>query len=470
MRHGRDGVTAMIGVPVRRALALVLAAGGSLAAQATAPRDSSLQALVAARVAIGANPAIAALRITPAGVETAFAGDAKSPDGRPLGPRTLFEIGSITKAVTGTLLAEAIRRGEAREDERLVDVFPGLPLPKGGEVITLLDLATHRSGLESFPSGFVPRDAQDPWGAVDSAAVAAGWARSALRFAPGSRAEYSNVGAGMLGRALVSRAKARDYDALVQARVARPLGLRDFTSALTPERRARFATGHLRGGDTTAHWTIPYLAGAGAIVSSLADMQRLAEACLGRGPGELVAAITDAQRPRRDFQGPMKIGLHWIALPTPDSAVISWHNGGTGGFRSWMGCNRRTGRAAVVLTNSEVGVDDLGLHLVDPVLPLRPPTTPVRRTAIAVDTTTMDGLVGRYALAPTFAITVTREGTRLMAQATSQPAFELFAESAEKWFLKVVDAQVEFERGADGRVTALVLVQNGARQRGVRLP
>lgn len=452
-----------------RAILVATAVATPVAAQSTTPPDTSLQALVAARVAIGANPAIAALRITPAGVETAFVGDAKSPDGRPLGPRTLFEIGSITKAVTGTLFADAIGRGEVREDERLVDVFPGLPLPKGGDAITLLDLATHRSGLESFPSGFVPPDGGDPWARVDSAVVAASWARTPLRFAPGTRAEYSNVGAAMLGHALVARARMRDYEALLRERIAGPLGLRDFNYVLTAEQRARFATGHARSGDTTAHWTLPYLAGAGAIVSSLADMQRLAEACLGRGPREVVAAVAEAQRPRRDFQG-MRVGLHWIAMTRPDSSVIHWHNGGTGGFRSYLGCNRATGRAAVVLTNSEVGGDDLGMHLVDPALPLRPPTPPVRRREVAVDSVSMDRLVGRYALAPTFVITVTREGTRLMAQATNQPRFELFAESPDRWFLKVVEAQIEFERGADGRASALVLLQNGARQRGVRIP
>ncbi len=444
----------------------------ALAASASAlvAQDASLRALVDARMAIGANPAIAALRITPAGVETVLAGDAKSPDGRPLDARTLFEIGSITKVVTGTLFADAIRRGEVREEERLAAVFPGQPLAAGGEAITLLDLATHRSGLESFPSGHQPADAGDPWGDVDSLVVARALARSPLRFAPGSKAEYSNLGAGMLGRALVARAGARDYEALVRERFARPLGMRDFTTTLDAGQRARFATGHRRSGDTTAHWTLPALAGAGAIVASLDDLQRLAEACLGRGPRELVAAITEAQRPRRDFQAPTRIGLHWVLLPRPDSSVIAMHGGGTGGFRSWLGCNRATGRAAVVLTNSEVGADDLGLHLVDPALPLRPPAPPVRRVAIAVDAAAMDSLAGRYAFSPFVGLDVRREGTRLLVQLTNQPAVELFAEARDRWFLKVVDAQLEFERDAAGRVVAVTLVQNGMRQRAARVP
>ncbi|MCU0619217.1 MAG: serine hydrolase [Gemmatimonadaceae bacterium] len=446
-----------------------LALAGCLAAPLRG-QDAPLRTLVEARVAIGANPAIAAVRITPAGPEVAFAGTPVSPDGRPLGPRTLFEIGSITKVVTGTLFADAVRRGEVREDERLVGVLPGLPLPVGGDAITLLDLATHRSGLESFPSGHVPPDAGDPWGAVDSLVLTRAWSRSPLRFAPGTKAEYSNVAAGILGRALVARAGMLDYGTLVRERFAQPLGMSDFAVSLDADQRARFATGHTRSGDSTSHWTLPALPGAGAIVASLEDMQRLAEACLGRGPEPLVAAVTEAQRARRDFVGGARIGLHWILLPRPDGSMIAMHGGGTGGFRSWIGCNRATQRAAVVLTNSDVGADDLGLHLVDPALPLRPPERPVRRVAIAVDPAAMDSLAGRYAFSPLVGLEVRRVGARLQAQLTAQPAVELFAEARDRWFLKVVDAQLEFERDATGRIAAAILVQNGLRQRAVRVP
>jgi CubicO group peptidase (beta-lactamase class C family) len=450
--------------------ALAFAATAAAQSPAAPPADQPLQSLVDARVAIGANPAIAALRITPRGVERAWAGRADSPDGAPLSGRTLFEIGSITKAVTGTLFADALARGDVREETKLAEVFPGLGLPSGGEGITLLDLATHRSGLESFPRAHIASDGEDPFASLDSAALVRAWAGTSLRFAPSTKAEYSNVGAGMLARALVTRTKAPDFETLVRTRIARPLGMRDFTTTLTPDQRARFAAGHARGGERNKPWTIGYLAGAGAIVASLDDMQRLAEACLGRGPRAVVAAVTEAQRPRREFDRGMRVGLHWIAMPRPDSSLVHWHNGGTGGFRSWLGCNRTTGRAAVVLTNANVGVDDLGLHLVDPSAPLNPPTAPVRRTVIAVDTVTMDGLVGRYAVTPAFVITVTREGEKLYGTATGQPRFEMLAETAEKWFVKVVDAGIEFERGADGAVVGATFVQGGARLKARRVP
>ena len=432
--------------------------------------DAELAAILNARVTVGLNPGIAAVLLTPSGRITAFAGSAKSSDGRPLGPTTIFEIGSITKIVTGTLFADAIRRGEVQETDRLATLLPEFTYPARSEQITLLDLATHRSGLPSFPIGYKPPDPLDPWFTVDSAALAQGFAAGPLRFAPGEKAEYSNVGAGLLARVLVRRAKMPDYEALVQSRFARPLSLRDFNVTLTQDQRARKAVGHSSGTTPTSDWRIPYLAGAGAINSTIDDMARVAAACLDTTKGPLAAAIRDAQRPRRDFQGALRIGLHWISLPRPDSSTIVWHNGGTGGFRTWLGCNQKTGVAAVVMTNSDQGADDIGLHLVDPGIPLSPPKPKVVRIAVAVDSTLVEPLTGAFRLTPEMTFMFTREGNRLFVTPTDQPRYELFAESPLKWFLRIVDATVEFERDDAGKVTGLWYQQGGPRQRAVRVP
>ena len=112
------------------------------------------------------------------------------------------------------------------------------------------------------------------------------------------------------------------------------------------------------------------------------------------------------------------------------------------------------------------GVDDIGRHLLDPSLPLLEP--PKVRKAIAVDETILERYVGTYELAPTFAIAITREGNHLFAQATGQPRFEIFAETERDFFLKVVDAQITFETDAEGRVTGMVLHQNGQNVPGKR--
>ena len=460
-------------------LAAALVAGLPLAATQIAAQSAeraaftpvsvdSLRALLTARVALGSIPGIVAALITPDGTAQATAGVSGSPDGQPLSPTTRFEIGSITKVVTGTLFADAISRGEVRESDRLVDVLPELRLPPGGEKITLLDLATHRSGVPSFPPAHTPGNARDPWADVDSAVVMRALSGlTALQFEPGSKSEYSNVGAGLLGQALVRRSGTANFNALVQSRFVAPLQLRVFTTDASAEDTRAFAQGH-DGDGPVPRWHLDYLAGAGAIVSTLDDMTRMARACLGDAPSELAKAIAEAQSPRRDFV-PHRIGLHWVTTRAPSGDVV-WHNGGTGGFRSWMGCNRATGRAAVVLTNgSAVGVDDLGMHLVDPSVPLRPPAA--RATAaksVVVDPTVMDQLTGSYQLTPAFQIVVSRVGAELFAQATGQPQLALLAESDLRWRVRGVEAAIEFERAPDGRVVALTLVQGGARQRVAR--
>ena len=99
------------------------------------------------------------------------------------------------------------------------------------------------------------------------------------------------------------------------------------------------------------------------------------------------------------------------------------------------------------------GSDQTGTKTTDPL--------PQERQAVKVDPAIYDALAGDYELAPSFSIAVTREGSQIFAQATGQPKFEIFPESETRFFLKVVDAEIEFVRGADGKVTGLILHQGG---------
>ena len=78
--------------------------------------------------------------------------------------------------------------------------------------------------------------------------------------------------------------------------------------------------------------------------------------------------------------------------------------------------------------------------------------------------------MGQYQLTPTFILTVTREGDRLMTQATGQGKIEVFPESETKFFLKVVDAQLTFVKDDSGKVTYVILHQGGRDQKAIRMP
>jgi hypothetical protein len=123
------------------------------------------------------------------------------------------------------------------------------------------------------------------------------------------------------------------------------------------------------------------------------------------------------------------------------------------------------------MTNSGgAGADDIGMHLLNPALPLAPkPPARKERVAIEVPADVLATYAGTYQLAPAFAIVVSLKDGALYAQATDQPAFRLWPETQQDFFIKEVDAQVTFVREADKGVVALVLHQGGQDIRGPRV-
>jgi len=170
---------------------------------------------------------------------------------------------------------------------------------------------------------------------------------------------------------------------------------------------------------------------------------------------------------RRPGPGPtVTMGLAWHRLTTPAGNTLVWHNGGTGGYRTFAGYDERSGLGVVVLANSAVSVDDIGMHLLDASVPLAP--IPKRRVAIAIAPEVLQRYVGEYEVTPAFSIVVTLEGNNIFAQATGQPKFPIFAESDSQFFLKAADAQITFTRDGRGAVTGLVLYQGRAEIPGRR--
>jgi serine-type D-Ala-D-Ala carboxypeptidase/endopeptidase len=281
---------------------------------------------------------------------------------------TIFEIGSVTKVFTGLLLADLAEQGIVGLDDPLASYLPAsvrVPTFKG-EQITLGDLASHAGGLRRDPKGTLGRwlrDRRNPYAGLSVEELYAGLARTKLRRRPGERVKYSNLGAGLLGEAL-ARAAGRSFEALVRERICLPLGMRDTVIAPTGEQIARLATGYTRRGRPAPSLGIPALAGAGALHSTATDMLCLLRANLDPVQTSLAAQIERTQLPRLRAAKRMEVGLGWlIARPPGASSPVLWHNGGTGGFRSFVGAAREAGTAVVVLSNTARSVDRLGLRL-----------------------------------------------------------------------------------------------------------
>jgi len=286
-------------------------------------------------------------------------------DERPA-PDTIFELGSITKAFTATLLAQAVVAGEVALDDPVQRFLPGgVRLPVRGRPITLADLATHTSGLPGAPPGLLVKaltsERRNPWAWYTTERLLEALPRTRLRREPGGRARYSNLGFGLLGYALAAEAGA-GYEELLQARICQPLGLGDTSTSVPEEKLVRFADGHTRRGRPTPHWDLPGLPGAGAIRSTTTDVLAFLEA--NRDPGSPMAdAARLAHAARARMRGRVEVGLGWLRLDVDGRAVV-WHNGGTGGFRTVCGFVEGEALSLVVLASSARSVDRIGIEVV----------------------------------------------------------------------------------------------------------
>ncbi len=452
--------------------AIVLAAVAL--AQSPVPPDAEIRRILAERVdtrhqAVGMVVGV----IEPSGTRVVAYGKPAKDDVRPLNGDTVFEIGSITKVFTALLLADMVQHGEVKLDDPIAKYLPeGVKAPqRNGKEITLAELATHTSGLPRLPNNLAPKDAANPYADYSADKLYAFLESYQLPRDPGGKWEYSNLATGLLGQLLSLRA-GKDYETLVVSRIAAPLGMGSTRMTLTPEMKERMATGYNAALQPVHLWDFEALAGAGALRSTANDLITFLAANLGYRKSPLqpaMAAMLEVRLPTG--QPNLQQALGWHILQRKDRDLF-WKDGGTFGFGSFIGFDAKANVGVVVLANSfslaTGGVDDIGLHLLDASFPLA--GAPVKeRTAVAVDPKVLEGYVGRYQLAPTFIITITREEDRLYEQATGQPKFQIFAESEKEFFLKVVDAQITFKTGAQGRATELTLHQGGMDQRAPRM-
>ena len=384
--------------------------------------------------------------------------------------RRSFEIGSNTKVFTALLLSEMVQRGEVSLTDPVAKYLPAtLKAPeRGGKQITLVDLATHTSGLPRDPSNLNPGDLRNPYAGYSLAQLYDFVAGCRLTRDIGSRFEYSSVGSALLGIALARRA-GTDYETLIAQRIATPLSMSGTRVSPTPDQKPRLAVGH---GYVAKEPVPPFETGAyasaGGLRSTANDLLRFLAANLGFSEGPLVrecAAMRDVHR------GPMFLG--W-GLATLGGSEIVHHNGGTVGMNSFIGFDPKTRVGVVVLSNTGSGgpIDDIGFHLLNPREPIRSANElapPRQHKQVAVDEKIFEDYVGRYRISKEDVVTVSREGGRLFVQRAGKIKDEMFPESEQDYFARLFDDQISFGVRTKGKVSEIVYRENGRTVRAKRI-
>ncbi len=326
-----------------------------------------IQRILDKRVSDHVVKGIAVALILPNG-ETRFvaAGDSGNASRPKIDEDTIFEIGSITKTFTATLLAQMVARGEVSLNDPLRKFAPEgvqMQMPGTGDA-TLEQLSTHTSGLPRLPVNvqFMKwrlLDWSNPYAHYSKSMLWANAATETLDNAKKGKADYSNYGVALLGDALGNRA-GTTWQVLVQEQITKPLKMSATDTVTAPDFRERLAFGTEANFNRVRHWDSLSMGACGALRSSTRDMATYIRA---QRDGTLAGARV-THEVRAKISERHSSGLGWVITRKDDDEII-WHNGGTAGFRSFTGFSKKSGIAVVVLANTAADVDDIGFHILN---------------------------------------------------------------------------------------------------------
>jgi D-alanyl-D-alanine-carboxypeptidase/D-alanyl-D-alanine-endopeptidase len=283
---------------------------------------------------------------------------------------SIYEIGSISKLFTGITLAALEQDGQVGLNDPIADYLPPevSPSPEVAN-ITLQQLATHTSGLLRLPDTLLidSVDETNPYRNYTASDLYQDLEQVRLTYPPGTAFEYSNFGMGLLGHLLELRTNT-PYEELVQKTIGTPLEMIDTTIDLSPEQQQRLIRGYSPDGEIASNWEFDVLAPAGAFRSTANDMLRFIQASLTETDTPISQAIVRSQELKfGDRNG--EVGLAWQILELPERLTFHWHNGGTGGYASFVGVDRVHQTGVILLSNygdaivGDFSLDRMGVEL-----------------------------------------------------------------------------------------------------------
>lgn len=379
----------------------------------------------------------------------------------PVDVNTVFQIGSVTKQFTAAVIMQLQEEGKLSVEDKLSKYFPELP---NAEKITIEHLLTHTSGLYNYTNdtAFKKADVSRPYSQKDMLAL---FSKYRPDFEPGAKWNYSNTGYSLLGY-IIEKVTGKAYEQVVRERILQPLQMNhsgfDFTHLASADKAKGYFM--LTSTKTTAapivDSTIAY--SAGAMYSTVSDLYKWDRAIYS-------GKILKPQSWQKIFTPyKNKYGYGW-GIDSLYGRQITAHSGGIHGFAARILRFPKEELVVIMMDNSSgTNLGKISMAL-SAIVFNQPYEIPGAKTEIKLDESVLKQYVGEYQLAPTFSITVRLKDGRLVAQATGQPEFDLYAAKENRFFLKVVDAEMEFVKDASGIVTEMILYQNGLTPKGKKI-
>jgi len=378
----------------------------------------------------------------------------------PDSPATKFRLGSITKQFTAASILLLQERGKLNVEDPVKKYMADAP--SAWDKVTIYHVLTHTSGIPSF-TGFPEYPKWEPFAATPAEEVAR-FRDKPLDFAPGERFSYSNSGYVLLGY-LIEKITGGSYEKFVRENIFTPLGMQDSgydsNSALIARRAAGYSPGK-DGLENTGYinMTIPF--SAGALYSTTGDLLKWEQGLFG---GKLLseASLKTMTTP---FKSDYACGL-FVATKAGRKEIE--HGGGIEGFNTQLTYYPDDKLTVVVLANVNGSAPGEIAAKLAPVAHGEAVKLQTEHKEITVDPKVLARYVGTYELTAGTNMLITLEGNQLSEKLGGQQTFPIYPESETVFFLKVVDAQIEFEKDAGGAVKDLVLHQGGRDQMAPRI-
>jgi D-alanyl-D-alanine-carboxypeptidase/D-alanyl-D-alanine-endopeptidase len=312
------------------------------------------------------------------GAQVSGYGNISSSVNKKVDGNTIFDIASIEKTFVTTILADMVKEGLVNLNDPVEKYLPSnnvtVPMYTGHK-ITLKDLATHTSGLPDFPAGWIRNHTYTTQQVYDFIS------NTSLPSQPGLKADYSDIGMGLLGHILSLRASI-SFDKLVKDRILDVLdmnstgtGMNATGISLPEDIKSRFAKGHIDGKEVNLEFIPEAIQSAGAMYSTANDMLKYLSANMGLIHTEINDVIQQTHLIRHSFGAPYDnkslmqdyIGLGWT-VTTDFGKEVMWHTGSIDGYTSIIGFNPSKQIGLVILCNSDIS-DLSPKEMIDLVVP-----------------------------------------------------------------------------------------------------
>ncbi len=388
--------------------------------------------------------------------------------GAPVNADTLFQAASISKPLSAMAALRLVEKGKLSLDTDIGTYLRSWKLPPdpstSGKPVTLRELLSHTAGItvHGFP-GYANTEPVPTLAQVLNGEKPANTAPIRSEAAPGSRWRYSGGGFTIVQQAIIDAAN-EPYPRFMHDTVLAPLGMvhSTYQQPLPEALRSKVATPYRDDGTPVAGGphTYPEMAAAG-LWTTPSDLARFAIEMQQSLQGHSNRVLSAAMTRQMLTKGMGNWGLG-IQIGGAEADPYFAHGGANEGYRCILVAYQNKGEGGVVMTNSDAG-GLLGDEVMRSIAAEYgwPDYRPAIRAKVQVNPNVLPKYAGTFELHPGFDLVISVEHGQVMAQATGQDKVEIYPESESEFFSTASSAEIEFLKDGTGKVTRLVLHQDG---------